>query len=184
MRPIETRIGLYDAAAVGTRLAGMARRTAGLVSAPGRVTLVGIRRRGVPLARMLGEVLTRDHRFPELPVMELAIARYADDLTLLHPDTLLIEDPAHAQLDLSGRTMLLIDDVLYQGHSMLRAVEYLCRKHPAEILSVVLVDRGVARLPVHADISAIRLELAPGDIVECNVPPYEDELGVNLFRPG
>ena len=133
---------------------------------------------------MLADVLTHKHGFPRLPLMELAIARYADDLSLLHPDTLLIEDPDHARLDLSGRTALVIDDVLYQGYSLLRAVEYLTRKRPAQVRTAVLVDRGAARLPVRADVTGIRLEVAPGDIIECNVPPYEDALQINLLQPG
>jgi pyrimidine operon attenuation protein/uracil phosphoribosyltransferase len=183
MTTVEARVCLYDADAIRARLEVMARAAAGLINAPDEVTLVGIRRRGVPLARMLADVLTRTHGFPRLPLMELAIARYADDLRLLHPETLLTEDPDHARLDLSGRTALVIDDVLYYGYSMLRAVEYLAHKHAAEIRTVVLVDRGVARLPVRADVTGIRLEVAPGDIIECNVPPYENALAVNLLRP-
>jgi len=178
------RVCLYDAQAIRARLDVMARRMSGRISAPDAVTLVGIRRRGVPLARMLADVLADKHGFPRLEPIELAIARYADDLSLLHPDTLLTENPELARLDLSGRSVWLIDDVLYQGYSLLRAVEYLTHMHPAEICTAVLVDRGVARLPIRADVTGIRLDLAPGDVVECNVPPYEDALALNLSRPG
>ena len=51
------------------------------------------------------------------------------------------------------------------------------------IRAAVLADRCVAQLPVHADIVGIRLQVAPGDVVECNVPPYEDELRIELLRP-
>jgi pyrimidine operon attenuation protein/uracil phosphoribosyltransferase len=47
----------------------------------------------------------------------------------------------------------------------------------------VLADRCASQLPVHADIVGMRLEVAPGDVVECNVPPYEADLRIELLRP-
>ena len=49
---------------------------------------------------------------------------------------------------------------------------------------MVLLDRDVARLPVRTDIVGIRLDVAPGDIIECNVPPYEPQLRIELCQPG
>jgi len=183
-RPHFQRTCLYDGRQLQAKLDDMARQAAGLLTSRRDVLLVGIRRRGVPLAEMLRERLERDFGFARLPLLELNIKRYADDLTLLHPDTQLVEDPAHAGLDLQGRTVVVVDDVIYGGHSMLRAVDYLAQRHPAEIRTVVLVDRDVARLPVRADVVGARLDVAPGDIIECNVPPYEPELRIDLRRPG
>jgi pyrimidine operon attenuation protein/uracil phosphoribosyltransferase len=79
--------------------------------------------------------------------------------------------------------VLVVDDVMYRGHSLLRAVEYLAGKQPAEICTVVLVDRGAAKLPVRTDIVGVRLDIAPPDIIECNVPPYEDSFRIDLLQP-
>jgi len=177
------RTCLYDGAQLQAKLGDMARQAAGLLTARSDVMLVGIRRRGVPIAEMLRERLERDFGFARLPMLTLHIKRYADDLTLMHPETQLVEDPAHATLDLQGKTVLVVDDVVYQGHSMLRAVDYLARKRPAEIRTVVLVDRDVSRLPVRTDIVGTRLDVAPGDIVECNVPPFEPEFRIDLCKP-
>jgi len=76
-----------------------------------------------------------------------------------------------------------VDDVMYGGHSLLRAVEYLACRQPAEIRTVVLVDRGAAKLPVRTDIVGVRLDVAPSDIIECNVPPYEDSFRIDLLQP-
>ena len=46
----------------------------------------------------------------------------------------------------------------------------------------MLVDRGGARLPFRADVLGLRLEIAPPDIIECNVPPYEPELKIELLK--
>jgi pyrimidine operon attenuation protein/uracil phosphoribosyltransferase len=146
--------------------------------------LVGILRRGAPLADMLHERLTSHFRFNDISRMNLRIERYSDDLQLLHPETRLTEAPEHQALDLSGATVLVIDDVLYRGHSLLRAVQYLASKNAGEIRTAVLVDRGVTRMPVHSDITGLRLDVAPPDIIECNVPPYEGEFKIDLLQPG
>jgi len=177
------RTCLYDSRELAAKLGDMARETAGLLTARRDVTLVGIRRRGVPIADMLRERLERDYGFARLPTLALQIKRYADDLTVIHPETQLIEDPVHAALDLRGKTVVVVDDVIYQGHSMLRAVDYLAQKRPAEIRTVVLVDRDVSRLPVRADIVGARLDVAPDDIIECNVPPFETEFRIDLCKP-
>ena len=179
-----SRTCLYDRRQLEAKLGDMARQAAGLLTARRDVMLVGIRRRGVPIAEMLRERLERDYGFARLPMLALQIKRYADDLTLIHPDTQLVEDSAHAMLDLQGKTVLVVDDVVYQGHSMLRAVDYLAQKRPAEIRTVVLVDRDVSRLPIRTDVVGVRLDVAPDDIIECNVPPYEPELRIDLRKPG
>jgi pyrimidine operon attenuation protein/uracil phosphoribosyltransferase len=72
---------------------------------------------------------------------------------------------------------------MFKGHSMLRAIEYLARKQAREIRTAVLVDRGANKLPVRVDISGVRLDVAPTDIIECNVPPYESEFKIDLLMP-
>jgi pyrimidine operon attenuation protein/uracil phosphoribosyltransferase len=182
-KPLGQRTCLYDAAGLDAVLADMARQAAGLLTGRERITIVGLLRRGAPLAEMLRDRLERDYGYTGLPLYKLHVKRYADDLTLLHPETELTESPEQAELDLSGTTVMVVDDVLYRGHSLLKAVEYLAGKNPAEIRTVVLVDRGVTRLPVRADVTGIRLDVAPTDIIECNVPPYEPEFRIDLLRP-
>jgi pyrimidine operon attenuation protein/uracil phosphoribosyltransferase len=72
---------------------------------------------------------------------------------------------------------------MYKGYSMLRTVEHLAGKGAAEIRTAVLVDRGAAKLPVRTDIVGVTLNVAPADIIECNVPPYEAEFKIDLLRP-
>ncbi len=178
------RTCLYNASELQDVLGGVARQTAGLLTGRTQVAIVGILRRGAPLADMLHSHLKRDYGLHQLTRIDLQIKRYADDLTLLHPNTQLTENPEHATLDLSGHTVLVVDDVMYRGHSMLRAVEYLAAKCPAEIRTVVLVDRGAEKLPVRADIVGVRLDVAPSNIIECNVPPYEASFKIDLVQPG
>lgn len=185
MTASETRqIPLYDSVHLGHVLDAMAARLAGLLHEDMPITLVGVRRRGAPLADALLARLQ-----PRLPVsvsierLDLLIQRYADDLTLLHPETRLTETQEQAGLDLAGRTVVVIDDVLYMGHSLNKAVQYLLGKGAQRIVTAVLVDRICARLPIHADVVGLKLQVAAGQIVECHVPPFEPVLQIVLVQP-
>ena len=177
------RTCLYNTEQLDAIIDDMARQAAGLLTGRTQITIVGILRRGAPLADKLQARLQASYGLTNCMRLDLQIKRYADDLTLLHPETHLTENPAHATLDLAGQTVLVVDDVMYRGHSMLRAVEYLASKQPAEIRTVVLVDRGATKLPVRADITGVRLDVAPSNIIECNVPPYEDSFRIDLLQP-
>lgn len=181
--PVGDRTCLYQKSQLDAVIDTMAWQASGFIRGKERVMLVGILRRGVPLAEMLHARLANQYGFTNISLMHLQIKRYADDLTLLYPETKLTEKPEQAALDLASTTVLVVDDVMYHGHSMLRAVEYLAIKQAAEIRTIVLVDRGANKLPVRTDIAGVRLDVAPSNIIECNVPPYEAEFKIDLFQP-
>jgi pyrimidine operon attenuation protein / uracil phosphoribosyltransferase len=174
---------LYDARELDAVVQAMARRAEALLP-PGQGALVGIMRRGEPLARMLQQHLARLTGQPELPLFELKVKRYADDLRVLHAQTSLTENPALAELDLANTPLLVVDDVLYQGHSLMRTCAYLAQLGARQVLTAVLVDRCVCQQPVHADIVGVRLQVAPEDVVECHVPPYEADFRLEVLRHG
>ncbi|MDE2595114.1 MAG: phosphoribosyltransferase, partial [Burkholderiales bacterium] len=171
--PAGLRSCLYDQPALELVMAAMASQIAAWARQHERVALIGVLRRGAPLADRLTELLVREHGLTRPLRLDLSVKRYADDLTLLYPETRLEENAEHASLDLTGHHLMVVDDVLYQGHSILKVLPYLAAKHPAEIRVATLVDRCVARLPVHADVVGLHLQVAPSDIIECHVPPYE-----------
>ncbi|GAB4179627.1 MAG: bifunctional pyr operon transcriptional regulator/uracil phosphoribosyltransferase PyrR [Rhodocyclaceae bacterium] len=176
----EGRFRLYSSAQLDAVLDRMAHQAAGLLAHAADPLLLGILRRGVPLAEMMqARLAARGMRVPRL-VLELK--RYADDLALLHPETALAENAELSGRDLSRAAVMVIDDVLYEGHSAARILAYLSQRGVQEVRVAVLVDRCVPRLPVRADIAGIRLQVAPGDVVECRVPPYEPEFAIDLVR--
>ncbi len=181
--PRGDRTCLYSTMQLEAVIEAMAWQASGFVRGKEHVVLVGILRRGAPLAEMLHAKLKSQYGMTNITMLQLKIKRYADDLTLLHPETKLTENPEHQNLDLTGATVLVVDDVMYHGHSMLRAVEYLAARQAAEIRTIVLVDRGANKLPVRTDIAGVRLDVAPGSIIECNVPPYEDDFKIDLLQP-
>ena len=175
---------LYDTAALERVLDAMAAALAERLYGAAQVSLVGVRRRGAPLSDWLLARLRTRLPGADIERLDLTIKRYADDLTLLHPQTQLTEAPEHAAIDLAGRVVVLVDDVLYQGFSLNKAVQYLLAKGGKTILTVVLVDRVCATLPVHADVAGLKLQVAPGHIVECHVPPFEPTFQIVLVQPG
>jgi pyrimidine operon attenuation protein/uracil phosphoribosyltransferase len=176
------RFCLYSATELEAVLDEMAHRATALLHADKPLALIGILRRGEPLARLLQSRLSVLRGNTGIPLYPLKVKRYADNLELLHADTALEENPALAGLDLKNTTLLVVDDVLYQGHSLLRTCAWLARIGAQEVRTAVLVDRCVSTQPVHADITGIRLQVAASDVIECNVPPYEADFRVDVWR--
>jgi pyrimidine operon attenuation protein / uracil phosphoribosyltransferase len=174
---------LYGAVELGRVLDAMSASLVAKLLGVQQVSLVGVRRRGAPLADMLHARLRQHLPKIDMDRIDLSIKRYSDDLKLLHPETLLTEQPEHAQIDLSGRVVVLVDDVLYRGFSMSKAIQYLLTKGVDTILTTVLVDRVCTTLPMRADVAGLRLEVAPSNIVECHVPPFEPLFQIVLVQP-
>lgn len=171
----------YDQEQLDSVLDRMAARAAGLLGGTVDPILLGIQRRGEPLADLIQRRLAARHNL-HVPRFSLKLKRYADNLALVHPDTQLIENVEFAERDLTHATVLIVDDVLYQGYSLLRVLTYLGARAPKAIHAAVLVDRCVAQFPVRASIVGIRLQLAANEIVECHVPPYEKDFAVCILR--
>ncbi|ANY86586.1 MULTISPECIES: bifunctional pyr operon transcriptional regulator/uracil phosphoribosyltransferase PyrR [Pseudomonas] len=181
--PAPSRTRLYDADDLEGVLRAMARQATACLP-PSQAALIGIQRRGEPLARRLQEHIQQLTGQPPLPLYPIKVKRYADDLTLLHAHTQLIENPSLDTLNLAETTLLVVDDVLYEGHSLLRTCAYLAQLGARRVLSAVLVDRHVCRQPVHADIVGVHLQVAAQDIIECHVPPYEADFCIEVVRHG
>lgn len=112
-----------------------------------RVALVGILRRGEPLAKRLAENIARIGE-GTVPFGGLDIALYRDDYDVR-------PHPARATtipFDVTGKTIVLVDDVLYTGRSVRSAISALMDLgRPASVQLAVLVDRGHRELPIRAD---------------------------------
>ncbi len=116
--------------------------TAGLV-------LIGIQRRGVPLARRIAAGI-REHEDVEIPVGALDITFYRDDLSLVAQQP--VVKGTQLPVDLNGTTVVLVDDVLYTGRTIRAAMDALVDfGRPQAIRLAVLVDRGHRELPIRAD---------------------------------
>lgn len=180
--PPGTRFLAYAPDQMPSVIDAMARQAAPLMAGQDKVAVIGVLRRGAPLADMFTQSLVRQFKLAQPLRLDLKVKRYADDLKLLHPETQLTEAAGQAELDLTGYTLLVVDDVLYTGSSLLRVIEWLNAKSPRAIYTAVLADRHVAQLPIKADVIGVHLQVAPGDVVECHVPPYEPLFQIELLR--
>jgi len=114
-----------------------------------KLALVGVQRRGVPLARRISENI-RSVEGVKLPVGILDITFYRDDLSLLdsHP----VIKGTDIPFAIDGKTVVLIDDVLFTGRTVRAAIEALMDMGRADRIQLaVMVDRGHRELPFRAD---------------------------------
>lgn len=113
------------------------------------VILIGIHRRGVPLAERIAATLA-DFEGQKVPVGYLDITFYRDDLSMRGPAPVVQKTSIHP--DITGRTVILVDDVLYTGRTVRAALDALTDLgRPDCIQLAVLVDRGHRELPLRAD---------------------------------
>ncbi|MEJ2076820.1 MAG: bifunctional pyr operon transcriptional regulator/uracil phosphoribosyltransferase PyrR [Acidobacteriota bacterium] len=145
------------------------------------VVLVGIRRRGIPLAERLNQKI-RKLSGQDLPLGKLDITFYRDDLTLV--DTQPVVEASHLDFDVEEKTVILVDDVLYTGRTTRAALDsVLDYGRPRSVELVVLVDRGHRELPIQADYVGKHVETARDEVVEVRMPSVDDEEGVFLTTP-
>jgi pyrimidine operon attenuation protein/uracil phosphoribosyltransferase len=113
------------------------------------LVLVGVRTRGVPLARRLAR-LVAEAGAPPPPVGALDITLYRDDLTTVASQPVLRRTDIPVSID--GRTVVLVDDVLYTGRTVRAALdEIIDFGRPARIKLAALIDRGHRELPICPD---------------------------------
>ncbi len=115
------------------------------------LALVGIRTRGVPLAKRLAQIL-RDINHVEVPTGALDITLYRDDLMRQPVGAQPVIRRTEIPFSINDKRILLVDDVLYTGRTIRAALDALIEfGRPRAIQLVVLVDRGHRELPIKAD---------------------------------
>src|SRR6476660_3596194 len=142
--------------------------------------LIGIQRRGVPLARRIADAI-RDNEGAEVPVGELDITFYRDDLSLI------AQQPVVKGTDLpfgiDGRTVVLVDDVLYTGRTIRAAMDALVDfGRPEAIRLAVLVDRGHRELPIRADHVGKNVPTSREEVVRVHVAEIDGDDAVLIDR--
>ena len=111
--------------------------------------LVGLLTRGVPLAKRLADIIERYEKV-RLPVGELDFTRYRDDID--HTLTKPVVKDTHIPYDITGQSVILVDDVLYTGRSIRAAMDALVDLgRPRSVQFAALVDRGHREMPIRAD---------------------------------
>jgi pyrimidine operon attenuation protein/uracil phosphoribosyltransferase len=144
------------------------------------LALVGIRTRGVPLARRLAQAILEIHQH-EVPTGALDITLYRDDLMrhAVGPQPLIRRTEIPFSID--DKRILLVDDVLYTGRTIRAALDALIDfGRPKAIQLVVLVDRGHRELPIKADYVGKNLPTSLSQSVQVHLTEIDGRDGVEI----
>jgi pyrimidine operon attenuation protein/uracil phosphoribosyltransferase len=141
------------------------------------LVLVGIQRRGVPLARRLAAAI-EDHEGARLAVGALDIEFYRDDARLGHAP---LVKGTEVPFEIEGATVVLVDDVLYTGRTIRAAMDALREfGRPRAVRLAVLVDRGHRELPIRADHVGKNVPTSREEVVRVRVEEVDGEDAVDI----
>ena len=142
--------------------------------------LVGIKRRGVPLAQRLAVMLQAIEKTP-VDTGVLDISFYRDDLST--KDHRPVVTPGAIGFDVNGRDVILMDDVLYTGRTIRAALDALfAHGRPKSVQLLVLVDRGHRELPIQATFTGRNIPTSSREIIEVKLEEIDGEEQVLLVE--
>jgi len=144
------------------------------------LALVGIRRRGVPLARRLAQAI-RSIDGVEVPVGILDITLYRDDLSMVAPQP--VVQSTEIPFSVDDKVLILVDDVLYTGRTTRAALNGLFDLgRPQRIQLCVLIDRGHRELPIEATFVGRYVQTSDTEIIEVRLKEVDKEECVMLVE--
>ncbi|WP_042224097.1 bifunctional pyr operon transcriptional regulator/uracil phosphoribosyltransferase PyrR [Oceanobacillus manasiensis] len=145
------------------------------------LVLIGIKTRGVPISKRLQDKI-RQIEDITVPTGELDITLYRDDL-----DKVTEEDPllnaTDISVDLSGKKVVLLDDVLYTGRTVRAAMDAVMDKgRPSQIQLAVLVDRGHRELPIRADYVGKNIPTSEKEVITVEFQETDERDLVTIYE--
>ena len=144
--------------------------------------LVGVRRRGLPIAEMIRENIKKIEG-SEIPCGELDIKFYRDDISRENRDPLV--RPTQLPFDVNGRKVVIVDDVMFTGRTARAAIEAIfAQGRPSCIQLAVLVDRGHRELPIRADYVGKNVPTSKTEAIRVCMPEYDGKCCVQLMQIG
>lgn len=171
---------LMDAREMDLALARIAAEMVEKLSPRNDFAFIGIRRRGVHLARRIcSKVEAILKRSVETGILDITL--YRDDLTTVSNRPLLRE--TSIEFDINGLSLVLVDDVLYTGRTVRSALDGLVDiGRPKQVQLAVLIDRGHRELPIEANYVGKHVQTADDEIVEVRMKEEDGEERVVLVK--
>jgi len=142
--------------------------------------LVGIKRRGVPLAQRLAKLIEKIERVPvETGVLDISF--YRDDLSTSGPRPTV--NKGDIGFDVNGRDIILMDDVLYTGRTIRAALDALFdHGRPKSVQLLVLIDRGHRELPIQSTYTGRSIPTSSREIIEVKLREVDEDEQVLLVE--
>ena len=144
------------------------------------LVFLGIRRRGVPLARELARNI-REIEGSDIPVGELDITLYRDDLSEADPAPTV----SNTRIDfpVKDKKVILVDDVIFTGRTVRAAMDAVSALgRPASIQLAVLIDRGHRELPIRADYVGKNVPTSRNEIISVQMTEFDGKMCVDLYE--
>ena len=146
------------------------------------LALIGIRRRGVPLAKRLAQAIHAINDI-EIPTGALDITLYRDDLMRTAIGAQPVIRRTEIPFSIDDKRILLVDDVLYTGRTVRAALDALIEfGRPRSIQLIVLVDRGHRELPIKADYVGKNLPTSPSQSVQVHLTEIDGRDEVEILE--
>lgn len=143
------------------------------------ICLLGVKRRGIPLAKMLGENIEKFEGI-KVPVGHTDITLYRDDLT--ETTNLPTSSACEIPCNVVDYNIIIVDDVIYTGRTARAAIESVFRiGRPKSIQLAVLIDRGHRELPIRPDFVGKNIPTAKNELVSVEIEEIDGETGVCLY---
>jgi pyrimidine operon attenuation protein / uracil phosphoribosyltransferase len=174
---------VLDAARISRSLARIAHEILERNHAVDEVVLIGIRTRGVPLAKRIAQSI-REINQHDVPTGALDITLYRDDLMRTPVGAQPVIRKTEIPFSIDDKRVLLVDDVLYTGRTIRAALDALIEfGRPKAIQLVVLVDRGHRELPIKADYVGKNVPTAPTESVQVHLTEIDGRDEVEIQQP-
>ncbi len=176
---MEFKSYLMDSAAVNRALARISHEIVERNSDCEEICIIGIMRRGAPLADILAKKVSS--LGIETKIGYLDITLYRDDLseTDIQPEV----NATEIDFGIAGKTVVMVDDVLYTGRTARAAMEALIKLgRPSKIQFAALVDRGHRELPIVADYVGKNVPTSRNEVIVVKTPPFDNEVSVSIWQ--
>lgn len=177
---LETKVQVLDDAAVGRALMRISYEIVEKCSDLSNVILVGIRTRGVPIAKIIAKNIEKNSKV-SVPVGSLDITFYRDDLEKIDESPKVGDTKIDG--DINGKEVVLVDDVLYTGRTARAAIDALFSLgRPGKIRLAVLIDRGHRELPIRPDYVGKNIPTSLSEVIKVNIDATDGQTGVDICK--